>query len=256
MLEPLTNFLSPTQWAVGIAVVLACALGLFFHFRRPPTELETPPPDVPVPARKAKPVPREEVRTPPRPETPEDFLSTYPPFNRRGGGSRVVKHERRRNHTLFDETDPHTAAILGALSALSTLVDNLAKERRKELTERNNERFSVALDYLIDFEQLLEQEPVPNLLELNPSAPEADVPQFPPFLHELSNRKCDPEIMQQELLALSQSMLPLIKNETSNISLLSVLERLNLKLREHEDAEDDEPQPLSTPNRPKEDVFL
>ena len=46
------------------------------------------------------------------------------------------------------------------------------------------------------------------------------------------------------------------QNETPNISLLSVLGRLNLKLREHEDAEDDEPQPLSTPNRPKEDVFL
>ncbi|MEM7207176.1 MAG: hypothetical protein AAF434_05090 [Pseudomonadota bacterium] len=250
-MDTLPGSLSATHWIIAVLVVFVL-VAFTIHFKRLRASKSTEKPQNST--QKTKDQKREERKaniSENSAEIDEDLLSTYPPFNRRGGGVRVVKHERRKNHTLFDETEPHTAAILGALSALSGLVDKLAKERRKELTERNNERFSIALDYLIDFEQLLERDPIPNLLEISAPQEEEEKPEIPAALIELSNRKVDPEMLQHEFLKLSQSMLPLIKQQTPPISMLTVIERLNSTLRDSE-SQTDEPENNETEKQKKE----
>ncbi len=235
MLETLISTLTPMQWKI-IALLASVVVVGVSYWRYRWSGQKSPP---------AKPIPRLPIEKEKENEfeflddvaSKEAMLHTYPPYNRRGGGIRIVKHERRKNHSLFDETDPYTAAVLGALSALSSLVDSLAKERRKVLTDRNNERFSTALDYLIDLEQLLECDPIPSLLKLQPSEPEPAPVAPPPAAMDLLEREVDPEILQRELLKLSQEMIPIIKSPKPTIAVLTVLERLNTALQKYQDVE-------------------
>ena len=60
---------------------------------------------------------------------------------------------------------------------------------------------------------------------------------LPPAMVELIKRRVEPEIVQRELLKLSQEIVPTTRGPKSKVVLLSVLERLNAALQKFQESE-------------------